>query len=284
MNLFQEPTVEDLVSHINRIYAKNPNIKGIVLDLRNDPGGILPGAIGVSSIFLPKDSLIVSTDGQLPESKATFYARPEYYAGRTINDPLAKLPAQIKTVPMVVLVNIGSASASEIVAGALQDYKRATIMGSQTFGKGSVQTIRQISEDTAVKLTTARYYTPNGRSIQAKGIVPDLLVDETPEGDGINGLRVREADLSKHLTNGEEEDRPEERLDTEEEMKLLENAKNYKPIEYGTKQDSQLMQAINHLKGKPVKLSKTKMEDKKTEAKDAKTGKQKQEKTPENSK
>ena len=281
---FQEPTVEDLVSHINRIYAKNPNIKGIVLDLRNDPGGILPGAIGVSSIFLPKDSLIVSTDGQLPESKATFYARPEYYAGRTINDPLAKLPAQIKTVPMVVLVNIGSASASEIVAGALQDYKRATIMGSQTFGKGSVQTIRQISEDTAVKLTTARYYTPNGRSIQAKGIVPDLLVDETPEGDGINGLRVREADLSKHLTNGEEEDRPEERLDTEEEMKLLENAKNNKPIEYGTKKDFQLMQAINHLKGKPVKLSKTKMEDKKTEAKDAKTGKQKQEKTPENSK
>ena len=157
-------------------------------------------------------------------------------------------------------------------------------MGSQTFGKGSVQTIRQISEDTAVKLTTARYYTPNGRSIQAKGIVPDLLEDETPEGDGINGLRVREADLSKHLTNGEEEDRPEERLDTEEEMKLLENAKNYKPIEYGTKKDFQLMQAINHLKGKPVKLSKTKMEDKKTEAKDAKTGKQKQEKTPENSK
>ena len=240
-----------------------------MLDLRNDPGGILPGAVGVAAMFLPRDSLIVSTDGQLPESKAKFYARPEYYAGRTINDPLAKLPAQIKTVPMVVLVNIGSASASEIVAGALQDHQRATIMGTQTFGKGSVQTIRQISEDTAVKLTTARYYTPNGRSIQAKGIVPDLLVDETADGDGINGLRIREADLSKHLSNGDEEVKQEDRLDTEDEMKLLENAKNYKPIEYGTKKDFQLMQAINYLKGKPVKLSKTKVDDKKTDDKKA---------------
>ena len=168
---------------------------------------------------------------------------------------------------MVVLVNIGSASASEIVAGALQDHQRATIMGTQTFGKGSVQTIRQISEDTAVKLTTARYYTPSDRSIQAKGIVPDLMVDETADGDGINGLRIREADLSKHLTNGDEEVKQEDRLDTEDELKLLENAKNYKPIEYGTKKDFQLMQAINHLKGKPVKLSKTKTDDKKTDDK-----------------
>ena len=144
----------------------------------------------MASIFLPQDSVVVSTNGQLPESKAVFYARPEYYAGRTLNDPLAKLPAQIKNVPVVVLVNIGSASASEIVAGALQDHKRATIMGTQTFGKGSVQTIRPLSKDTAVKLTTARYYTPSGRSIQAKGIVPDLMVDETAEGDGINGLRL----------------------------------------------------------------------------------------------
>ncbi len=103
---------------------------------------------------------------------------------------------------MVVLVNTGSASASEIVAGALQDYKRATIIGSQTFGKGSVQTIRPIGGDTAVKLTTARYYTPPGRSIQARGIVPDFLVDETADGDGLNALRMREADLEHHLTNG----------------------------------------------------------------------------------
>ncbi len=252
---FQDPTVEDMVEHLNKLYAKNPNVKGIILDLRNDPGGVLPGAIGVASAFLPTDSLIVSTNGQLPESQAKFYARPEYYMTRTIADPLSKLPASIKKVPMVVLVNAGSASASEIVAGALQDYKRATIMGSQSFGKGSVQTIRQLTENTALKLTTARYFTPNGRSIQAKGIVPDILVDETATGNGINDLLVRESDLDKHLTNdGEETPRePNEK----EQSKLLEAVKKYKPIEYGTTKDFQLMQALNHLKGKPVKVSKT---------------------------
>jgi carboxyl-terminal processing protease len=105
-------------------------------------------------------------------------------------------------VPLVVLVNEGSASASEIVAGALQDHKRATIMGSQTFGKGSVQTVRPLGPDTGLKLTTARYYTPSGKTIQAKGIVPDVLVDETPEGNPFAALRMREADLEKHLGNG----------------------------------------------------------------------------------
>ena len=252
---FQDPTVEDLVKHLNKLYAQNPNIKGIVLDLRNDPGGVLPGAIGVASAFLPSDSLIVSTNGQLPESKAEFYARPEYYMNRTSEDPLAKLPAAVKKVPIVVLVNTGSASASEIVAGALQDHKRAIIMGSQTFGKGSVQTIRQLTEYTALKLTTARYYTPSGRSIQAKGIIPDLLVDETANGDGINALRIREADLDKHLTNGDDE--KANARDSEEEMKQLDNLKNYRPIEYGTAKDFQLTQALNYLKGKPVKLSKS---------------------------
>ncbi len=140
-----------------------------MLDLRNDPGGLLPGAIGVSAAFLPQaDQVIVTTNGQLPDSNQTFYGRREFYAQR--GDPLARLPAGLKTVPMVVLVNGGSASASEIVAGALQDYKRAIVMGSRTFGKGSVQTLRQLSPDTAVKLTTARYYTPKGRSIQATGM------------------------------------------------------------------------------------------------------------------
>ncbi len=260
---FQEPTVEDLVKKINAIYEKDAHIKGLVLDLRNDPGGILPGAIGVSAIFLPKDVVIVSTNGQLPESKATFYARPEFYSVRELNDPLAKLPAQIKSVPMVVLVNIGSASASEIVAGALQDHKRATILGTQTFGKGSVQTVRQISPETAIKLTTARYYTPNGRSIQAKGIMPDLIVDETAEGDGINSLRLREADLLKHLSNDSGSEEATTKIDEEEEQRILNSSKKYKPIEYGTKNDFQLMQALNHLKGRPVQLSKTVTEEKK---------------------
>jgi carboxyl-terminal processing protease len=111
----------------------------------------------------------------------------------------------LKKIPLVVLVNEGSASASEIVAGALQDHKRAIVMGSQTFGKGSVQTVRQLGPDTALNLTTARYYTPNGRTIQAKGILPDVMLDETENGNVFAALRTREADLEKHLGNGQEE-------------------------------------------------------------------------------
>ncbi len=264
---FQEPTVEDLAKKINQLYQQDPAMKGLVLDLRNDPGGVLPGAIGVSAAFLPKDVAIVSTNGQLPDSKATYFARREFYGTRAGVDPLAKLPDGIKKVKMVVLVNSGSASASEIVAGALQDYKRATIMGMQTFGKGSVQTIRQLTADTAVKLTTARYYTPNGRSIQAKGIVPDLLVDEYADGDGLNGLRLREADLQKHLSNDKdkEADKGASVVDELEEAKRLSALeKKRKPLEFGSKEDFQLAQALNHLKGQPVQLSKTaKVENKK---------------------
>src|SRR5690606_10700982 len=118
-----------MVKKINAFYAQDPNLKGMVLDLRNDPGGLLPGAIGVSAASLPKDVVIVSTNGQLPDSKATFYARREYYGSRAVGDPLSGLNPAAKKTKMVVLVNSGSASASEIVAGALQDYKRATIMG-----------------------------------------------------------------------------------------------------------------------------------------------------------
>jgi carboxyl-terminal processing protease len=277
---FQEPTVDDMAKKINAIYAQDPNLKGLVLDLRNDPGGVLPGAIGVSAAFLPKDVAVVSTNGQLPDSKATFYARREFYTSSraALSDPLSKLPDAVKKVPMVVLVNAGSASASEIVAGALQDYKRATIMGTQTFGKGSVQTIRQLSADTAVKLTTARYYTPNGRAIQAKGIVPDLLVDETAEGDGLNSLRLREADLTKHLTNDKDKDEARAKVDElEEEQRIAALEKRRKPLEFGGKDDFQLAQALNHLKGMPVQLSKSaKIESKKentiNEKKDGKNG------------
>ena len=261
---FQEPTVDDLVKKINTIYAQEPNLKGLVLDLRNDPGGLLPGAIGVSAAFLPKDVEIVSTNGQLPESKQSYYARREYYSSRAFaNDPLAKLPEAVKKVKMVVLVNTGSASASEIVAGALQDYKRATIMGTQTFGKGSVQTIRPLSPETAVKLTTARYYTPSGRAIQAKGIVPDLLVSENENDDGYNGLRLREADLEKHLSNGQDKEEVTSQLNAEEEQRRLEFLeKNSKPLEFGSAEDFQLQQALNHLKGLPVKTTVMEIEDK----------------------
>jgi len=254
---FQEPTVDDLAAKITELYKQDPNIKGLVLDLRNDPGGVLQGAIGVAAAFLPKDAAIVSTNGQLPDSRQTFYGRPEYYALRSEGDVLAKLPAAVKKVPMAVLVNTGSASASEIVAGALQDYKRATIIGSQTFGKGSVQTIRQLTADTAVKLTTARYYTPNGRSIQAKGITPELLVDENADGDGLNALRMREADLVKHLSNDREQEGAKTKRDeAEEQLRILAAERKRKPLEYGSGDDFQLQQALNHLKGLPVQLAK----------------------------
>ena len=164
-------------------------MKGIVLDLRNDPGGLLNGAVAVSAAFLPQNSLVVYTDGRTEDAKMRLTASPEnYLRGRVKEDYLSKLPPEIKNVPMVVLVNGGSASASEIVAGALQDHKRAVIMGTQTFGKGSVQTILPLGNNTAIKLTTARYYTPNGRSIQAKGIVPDIILDDgTPATKPISG-------------------------------------------------------------------------------------------------
>jgi carboxyl-terminal processing protease len=192
----------------------------------------------------------------LPGSNESYYGRREFYAPRGA-DPLAKMPAALKTVPMVVLVNGGSASASEIVAGALQDYKRAIVMGSQTFGKGSVQTLRPLSADTAIKLTTARYYTPKGRPIQASGIVPDKLVDETPEGDGINALRVREVDLQRHLAGENEKGgaKKDARDSAEQQQRALALLKNRKPLELGGKDDFQLAQALNHFKGLPVKLA-----------------------------
>ena len=267
---FQDRTVDDFVRRIEDLYKQDPNLKGIVLDLRNDPGGLLEASVAISAAFLPSDVTVVSTNGQIPESKAVFKASPDSYMRRGGNDPLKRLPEALKSVPLVVLVNEGSASASEIVAGALQDNKRATIMGAQTFGKGSVQTVRQLSADTALKITTARYYTPNGRSIQAKGIVPDVMLDETSEGNLFSSLRVREADLDKHLQSGqgaEQKDEAREKAREAAREKLeAESAKKTaapKPLpEFGSEDDFQLAQAINRLKGKPVLVSKTMAERK----------------------
>ena len=177
-------------------------MKGLVLDLRNDPGGLLYGAVAISAAFLPPKALVVSTDGRTEDARKKFYATNEDYLRGVKDDMMKNLPPAVKTVPMVVLVNGGSASASEIVAGALQDHKRATVIGTQTFGKGSVQTIMPLGNNTAIKLTTARYYTPSGRSIQAKGITPDVIVEEP----GAAQARVREADLQRHLGNGQDKD------------------------------------------------------------------------------
>jgi carboxyl-terminal processing protease len=265
---FQERTVDDFARKIGELYQQDPNLKGLVLDLRNDPGGLLDGAVGLSAAFLPADVTVVSTNGQVPESRATFKASPEFYLRRGGSDPLRRLPAAIKSVPLVVLVNEGSASASEIVAGALQDHKRAIVMGSQTFGKGSVQTERRLGPDTALKITTARYYTPSGRSIQATGIVPDVWLDETAEGNVFAALRMREADLDKHLQGKDETKDPAREKAREEAIKKLEEQQAKakeppKPLpEFGSAEDFPLQQALNRLRGKPVLVSKTASERK----------------------
>jgi len=273
---FQDRTVEDFVTKVDKLFKDDPKLKGLVLDLRNDPGGLLEGAVAVSAAFLPKDAVVVSTNGQLPESKAVFKARPEDYSRRVGVDPLSRLPAAIKSIPLIVLVNEGSASASEIVSGALQDHKRAMIMGAQTFGKGSVQTVRQLTADTALKITTARYYTPSGRSIQAKGIVPDVMLDETADGNLYGALRVREADLEKHITSGQgaedkdaaREKAREDALRKLEEANLAKKGDQAKPLpEFGSAEDFQLQQALNQLKGKPVDVSKTMTERKEEDSK-----------------
>ncbi len=256
---FQDETNADVVRHLEKLVKQEKDgLKGLVLDLRNDPGGLLTGAIGVSAAFLPPKTLVTSTEGRTEDAKRRFTASPEDYLRGTKDDYMKNLPAQIKTVPMVVLVNGGSASASEIVAGALQDHKRAIIMGTQTFGKGSVQTVLPLSNNTAIKLTTARYYTPSGRSIQAKGITPDIVVEETANGEAYE--RLREVDLERHLANDKDKSvdvKPESRLDKSENKPHVKNGKKNKtdeendaraPMEFASKDDYQLAQAVNLLK------------------------------------
>lgn len=265
---FQERSTDDMARALENLYKENKGaLKGLVLDLRNDPGGVLVGAVGVSSLFLPDSELVVYTEGRAADSKVRLTAS---------NDNLPRelktaLPKDLKTVPMVVLVNGGSASASEIVAGALQDHKRAVLVGTQTFGKGSVQTILPISKDAAIKLTTARYFTPSGRSIQAKGITPDIEVEEmTVNGVNPDTFRVKEADLEHHLSNPQvvaskgdaKADSKKSEPDAKVDPKLKKDEKTkgkdgdeaeaLKPGEISVKKDYQLQQALNVLKVQQV--------------------------------
>jgi carboxyl-terminal processing protease len=254
---FQEHTGENLATALEKLLKESKNeLTGLVLDLRNDPGGLLTGSVAVSAAFLPKDALVVYTEGRTEDAKMRLSASPQdYLRGTGKSDYLKNLPEVFKTIPMVVLINGGSASASEIVAGALQDHKRAVIMGTQSFGKGSVQTILPLGNNTAIKLTTARYYTPSGRSIQATGIVPDIISEDPASAAQDNAFRLREADLDRHLINGnkkeESADTPAKAVTTPKAAPKTKDGETVKPeiTEFGAKNDYQLNQALNLLKG-----------------------------------
>jgi carboxyl-terminal processing protease len=217
---FQSRTTTDLLKAISDL-QKEARLKGMILDLRNNPGGVLNGAVGVSDAFID-DGLIVYTEGRIDDSSHRFLATP----GDSLNG-----------APLVVLINGGSASASEIVAGALQDHKRAIILGTKSFGKGSVQTIQELRNGSAVKLTTARYFTPHGRSIQATGIEPDIKLSTVKLSAADEKARASysEADLDGSLSNPNGDKNGEE--DKEDDSEAL------------AESDFQLYEALNLLKG-----------------------------------
>ncbi|MEE9145134.1 MAG: S41 family peptidase [Candidatus Binatia bacterium] len=218
---FQERSGQDLQTELEKLSSKKGGIKGLVLDLRNNPGGLLTQAVRVTDLFLNSGLLIVYTEGRLDNQKQKYIARK----GGSWTE-----------FPLVVLVNGGSASASEIVAGALQDHKRAVILGTKTFGKGSVQTILPLDDHSALRLTTARYFTPKGRSIQATGIIPDIVMENVPRQESRakekSRPKLREENLPGHLENQKDE---KEKPAQEKDDKI--------------KNDAQLLRALELLKG-----------------------------------
>ena len=240
ISTFASRTGESLKEAISALKIENDgSLNGLVLDLRNNPGGLLTAAIDVSDTFITK-GLIVYTEGRVQDSNQKFNAKPDDF---------------LKGAPLVVLVNGGSASASEIVAGALQDHDRAVIIGTKTFGKGSVQTVMPLTNDTAVKMTTARYYTPSGRSIQAEGIVPDIQLDlvKITASEAGSLTLIREQDLTKHLENDmagtESEDSvEEEKVVTEKEES---DAVPLVVTDYALSEALNLLKGINILNPRP---------------------------------
>jgi len=228
---FQSKTARDLVTEISKLKKDNKNeLKGLVLDLRNNPGGVLSAAADVSDAFI-NDGKLVFTKGRIENSEFEFNAKP----GDIMNG-----------LPVVVLINGGSASASEIVAGALQDHKRAVIMGSKSFGKGSVQTIQELRSGGAVKITTARYFTPSGRSIQGEGITPDIILDryEIKDSKDDASLRIKESDLSGSISNPTQSQKALQKA--AEEGKADDDEKDTK---LKASEDFQLYEALLLLKG-----------------------------------
>jgi carboxyl-terminal processing protease len=239
---FQSKTTQGVIDGLKKLKKENNGkLKGLILDLRNNPGGVLNGAVGVSDVFLDNSGKIVYTEGRVADALMRYDANPG---------------DKLDGAPMVVLVNQGSASASEIVSGALQDHKRALIVGQKTFGKGSVQTVLPLDSKTAVKITTARYFTPSGNSIQAKGIIPDIMVkplrlkdDKKDEDESF--IPLSEADLTGHLLNPKTDKKSNKKLDakTEAIKKASDKAKKDKKVDENlAAKDYALYEALNVLK------------------------------------
>ena len=239
---FQSKTTQGVIDGLKKLKKENKGkLKGIILDLRNNPGGVLNGAVGVSDVFLDNSGKIVYTEGRVADALMRYDAN----SGDKLDG-----------APMVVLVNQGSASASEIVSGALQDHKRALIVGQKTFGKGSVQTVLPLDSKTAVKITTARYFTPSGNSIQAKGIIPDVIIKplhlkDNKKNEDEAFVPLSEADLTGHLSNPKEDSKGSKKPDakTEAIKKAADKAKKDKKVENLALKDYALYEALNILKG-----------------------------------
>jgi carboxyl-terminal processing protease len=224
---FQEKTDDDLDKALRALQPEHHQLKGLVLDLRNDPGGLLDQAVRVCEHFVDEGKLIVYTEGREKDSQMRFTSRKGGKEGG---------------YPIVVLINSGSASASEIVAGCLQDHKRAVVMGTQSFGKGSVQTIIPLSDNSGLRLTTARYFTPSGRSIQAKGITPDITAEKVEiaaTSDKKDGMHIREKDLENHFESTDKKENADDKKVKQAPYKTDETVKG----------DSQILRALDLLKG-----------------------------------
>jgi carboxyl-terminal processing protease len=243
---FQANTTKDFKKSMAEL-TKDGDLKGLVLDLRNNPGGLLDQAVRISDIFLD-EGLIVYTKARRKENNLSYSAHKN---------------GTKYTFPIVILVNEGSASASEIVAGALQDHKRALVLGAQSFGKGSVQTIHPMSNGAGLRLTTARYYTPNGRSIQATGITPDIIVPTTflteeeleAKKNGKEKQKfIREKDLSRHFDNENsgKKDKKDKKKDKKQDSADDKASKDVDEIKDLIEKDNQLKQALMILKSAQI--------------------------------
>ena len=256
---FQENTGVDLAKNLKLITEQNKGpLKGLVIDLRNNPGGMVSSAVAVAAAFLEKDKLIVYSDGKTNNAKMKLFANPyNYVEGGEKNDYLKDISEEYKKIPIVVLVNNGSASGAEIVAGALQDHKRAIILGTQTFGKGTIQQLFPLKTGSAIKITIAKYYTPSGKSIQAKGILPNYIAEDPSDISDTPVAKTFESSYKNHLENEKESTLQETSAKivklSEQNKKIFSDKSSF---ETGTKADYQYVQAIHLLQGKALDIEK----------------------------